>query len=250
MPLQRLTRLGSVCVPQRVRQPLLLGRLRLRRAAAAARPPPGRPAAGHDPAVQTGLEPDRHRRLVGCDRARCTATTPTVPTRWPTAPTWSPAPWQSTAGCTHRAVAPPPQGVDHRSAVPGPGPDRPGRCGPCTAASAWSPAGGGPAWSPRATPTATRPSPNYTNNSEDDMTKDELLDALESDRGQRALRVAVVHVLRVATCPTTPACPPASSSRTHEGRQGHQGQGRPARLRANQGGLRVPPRGPGRRALR
>ena len=34
---------------------------------------------------------------------------------------------------------------------------------------------------------------------EDDMTKDELLDALESDRGQKALREAVTHVLRVAT---------------------------------------------------
>ncbi len=32
-----------------------------------------------------------------------------------------------------------------------------------------------------------------------DLTKDELLDALESDRGQKALRQAVTHVLRVAT---------------------------------------------------
>ena len=36
---------------------------------------------------------------------------------------------------------------------------------------------------------------------EDDMTTDELLDALESERGQRALRDAVRHVLRVATGP-------------------------------------------------
>jgi len=34
---------------------------------------------------------------------------------------------------------------------------------------------------------------------EDDMTKDELLDALESERGQKALQKAVTHVLRVAT---------------------------------------------------
>ena len=34
---------------------------------------------------------------------------------------------------------------------------------------------------------------------EDDMTKDELLDALESDRGQKALQQAVTHVLRAAT---------------------------------------------------
>ena len=34
-----------------------------------------------------------------------------------------------------------------------------------------------------------------------DMTKDELLDALESDRGQRALQAAVTHVLRVAVGP-------------------------------------------------
>jgi hypothetical protein len=34
---------------------------------------------------------------------------------------------------------------------------------------------------------------------EADMTKDELLDALESDRGQKALQKAVTHVLRVAT---------------------------------------------------
>jgi CHAP domain len=34
---------------------------------------------------------------------------------------------------------------------------------------------------------------------EDDMTKDDLLDALESDRGQRALQKAVTHVLRAAT---------------------------------------------------
>jgi CHAP domain len=36
---------------------------------------------------------------------------------------------------------------------------------------------------------------------EDDMTKDELLDALESERGQRALQKAVTHVLRVAVGP-------------------------------------------------
>lgn len=36
---------------------------------------------------------------------------------------------------------------------------------------------------------------------EDDMTKDDLLDALESDRGQRALQAAVIRVLRVATGP-------------------------------------------------
>jgi hypothetical protein len=36
---------------------------------------------------------------------------------------------------------------------------------------------------------------------EDDMTKDELLDALESDRGQMALQKAVTHVLRVAVGP-------------------------------------------------
>jgi hypothetical protein len=36
---------------------------------------------------------------------------------------------------------------------------------------------------------------------EPDLTTDELLDALESERGQRALREAVRHVLRVATGP-------------------------------------------------
>jgi hypothetical protein len=35
----------------------------------------------------------------------------------------------------------------------------------------------------------------------DDLTVDELLDALESDRGQRALRAAVSHILRVAVGP-------------------------------------------------
>jgi hypothetical protein len=44
---------------------------------------------------------------------------------------------------------------------------------------------------------------------EDDMTKDELLDALESDRGQRALQAAVTRVLRVATGPDD-ASQPAS----------------------------------------
>jgi uncharacterized protein (TIGR02594 family) len=48
---------------------------------------------------------------------------------------------------------------------------------------------------------ATQPLPflAYLVPKEVDLTKDELLDALESDRGQRALREAVVHVLRVAT---------------------------------------------------
>lgn len=36
---------------------------------------------------------------------------------------------------------------------------------------------------------------------EADMTKDELLDALESDRGQKVLQKAVTHVLRVAVGP-------------------------------------------------
>jgi hypothetical protein len=44
---------------------------------------------------------------------------------------------------------------------------------------------------------------------EADMTKDELLDALESDRGQKALRSAVIHVLRQATGPDD-ATQPAS----------------------------------------
>ncbi len=42
---------------------------------------------------------------------------------------------------------------------------------------------------------------------EDDMTKEELLDALESDRGQKALRAAVTHVLRVATGPDDASVP-------------------------------------------
>jgi hypothetical protein len=41
------------------------------------------------------------------------------------------------------------------------------------------------------------------------MTTDELLDALESDRGQKALRSAVIHVLRQATGPDD-ATQPAS----------------------------------------
>jgi uncharacterized protein (TIGR02594 family) len=48
---------------------------------------------------------------------------------------------------------------------------------------------------------ATQPLPflAYLVPKEVDLTKDELLDALESDRGQRAWREAVTHVLRVAT---------------------------------------------------
>jgi hypothetical protein len=42
---------------------------------------------------------------------------------------------------------------------------------------------------------------------EPDLTIEELLDALESDRGQRALRAAVVHVLRVATGPDDASVP-------------------------------------------
>jgi hypothetical protein len=42
-----------------------------------------------------------------------------------------------------------------------------------------------------------------------DLTKEELLDALESDRGQKALQTAVIHVLRVATGPDD-ASQPAS----------------------------------------
>ena len=45
-----------------------------------------------------------------------------------------------------------------------------------------------------------------------DLTKDELLDALESDRGQRALREAVTHVLRVATGRDDASSPPANGS--------------------------------------
>ena len=48
---------------------------------------------------------------------------------------------------------------------------------------------------------------------EDDMTKDELLDALESDRGQKALRKAVTGT-SCASRParTTPRSPPATGS--------------------------------------
>jgi hypothetical protein len=42
---------------------------------------------------------------------------------------------------------------------------------------------------------------------EDDMTKDELLDALESPRGQKALQAAVTHVLRVAVGPDDASVP-------------------------------------------
>jgi CHAP domain len=42
---------------------------------------------------------------------------------------------------------------------------------------------------------------------EADMTKDELLDALESDRGKRVLQDAVTHVLRVATGPDDGSVP-------------------------------------------
>jgi hypothetical protein len=45
---------------------------------------------------------------------------------------------------------------------------------------------------------------------EDDMTKDELLDALESERGQNALEKAVTHVLRVATSKDDQHLEPAS----------------------------------------
>ncbi len=43
--------------------------------------------------------------------------------------------------------------------------------------------------------------PAYDMVEEDDMTKDELLDALESERGQKALQKAVTRVLRVAVGP-------------------------------------------------
>jgi Lysozyme like domain len=42
---------------------------------------------------------------------------------------------------------------------------------------------------------------------EPDLTTEELLDALESDRGQRALRAAVANVLRVATGPDDASVP-------------------------------------------
>ena len=45
----------------------------------------------------------------------------------------------------------------------------------------------------------------------DDMTKDELLDALESERGQKALEKAVTHVLRVATSKDDKHLQPASN---------------------------------------
>jgi Lysozyme like domain len=45
------------------------------------------------------------------------------------------------------------------------------------------------------------PQPGPGPQPEPDLTADELLDALESDRGQRILRRAVTHVLRVATGP-------------------------------------------------
>jgi hypothetical protein len=46
---------------------------------------------------------------------------------------------------------------------------------------------------------------------DDDMTKDELLDALESERGQKALEKAVTHVLRVATSKDDTHLEPASN---------------------------------------
>lgn len=52
--------------------------------------------------------------------------------------------------------------------------------------------------------------PAYDMVEEDDMTKDELLDALESERGQKALEKAVTHVLRVATSKDDKHLEPAS----------------------------------------
>ena len=52
--------------------------------------------------------------------------------------------------------------------------------------------------------------PAYDMVEEDDMTKNDLLDALESERGQKALEKAVTHVLRVATSKDDKHLEPAS----------------------------------------
>ena len=59
------TRPPEVCVPQRVRQPLLPRRLSLRPAEPAPRPAPHRLAPGHDPAVPPWPVGGGHRRAVG-----------------------------------------------------------------------------------------------------------------------------------------------------------------------------------------
>jgi hypothetical protein len=59
------TRPPAVCVPQRVRQPLLPRRLSLRPAEPAPRPAPHRLAPGHDPAVPPWPVGGGHRRAVG-----------------------------------------------------------------------------------------------------------------------------------------------------------------------------------------
>jgi hypothetical protein len=138
-------------------------RLPLRRAGPAARPSPGRPAAGHDPALLPRLDPDRDRWAAGRGSRHGAPLGPPLqhprhpgPVRRSRAgrprvgsPGWAGASW----GCRPNPAPGPSAGCGWPWAAP------PSASAPCTAASVrWRP-GGGPGWSPAATPTATRPWP-------------------------------------------------------------------------------------------
>src|SRR6266498_669258 len=99
---------------------------------------------------------------LGRCAAGFTATNATAPAHWPTGPEpadhgWAAPPSPSASCGSSSSQAPgPSHGCGSDWAAP------PSPCGPCTAASLRSPPGGDPAWSPRATPTATRSSPTCT----------------------------------------------------------------------------------------
>jgi hypothetical protein len=92
--------------------------------------------------------------------------------------------------------------------------------------------------------------PAYEMVEEDDMTKDELLDALESNRGQSILRDAVRHELRIATGKDDASEPAGAWFNGFCRRPGKSDSGctkhrSTAVIHGQQGSVRVPSRDPG-----
>jgi hypothetical protein len=131
--------------------------------------PPRRLPAGDDPALPAGPVSSTDRRAARLRPRHRAPLDPPLPhprhrragRPAPQRPSTTGHPgWASaSAGCWQSPRHGPSAGSTSGSAAP------PSACGPCTAVCARSPAGGGPAWSHAATPTATRSSPPSTSTS-------------------------------------------------------------------------------------